>query len=35
MPTFMIFHNGDKAEEIVGANPPAIKKALDKYAALL
>ncbi|KAH6673981.1 thioredoxin [Plectosphaerella plurivora] len=33
MPTFMVFENGTKAEEIVGANPPAIQKALDKYAA--
>jgi thioredoxin len=32
MPTFMVFENGTKAEEIVGANPPAIQKALDKYA---
>ncbi|KAM0281109.1 hypothetical protein ACHAQH_003688 [Verticillium albo-atrum] len=31
MPTFMVFKDGQKVEEIVGANPPAIEKALQKY----
>ncbi|KAL9941955.1 hypothetical protein D7B24_004591 [Verticillium nonalfalfae] len=33
MPTFMVFKDGQKVEEIVGANPPALEKALLKYSA--
>ncbi|CRK36092.1 hypothetical protein BN1723_008249 [Verticillium longisporum] len=33
MPTFMVFKDGEKVEEIVGANPPALEKALLKYSA--
>jgi thioredoxin 1 len=32
MPTFMVFKNGEKVAEIVGANPPALKAAVEKYA---
>jgi len=32
MPTFIIFQNGEKVSEIVGANPPALKAAIDKVA---
>ncbi|KAL2875769.1 hypothetical protein SGCOL_009081 [Colletotrichum sp. CLE4] len=28
MPTFMFFKNGNKAQEIVGANPPVLEKAI-------
>lgn len=30
MPTFIIFKNGEKVGEIVGANPPALQQALIK-----
>jgi thioredoxin 1 len=30
MPTFIIFKNGEKVSEIVGANPPALKAAIQK-----
>jgi len=32
MPTFIVFKNGEKVAEIVGANPPALKAAVEKYA---
>ncbi|KAK9379478.1 thioredoxin-like protein [Kockiozyma suomiensis] len=28
MPTFMLFKNGQKVKEVVGANPPALKSAI-------
>jgi thioredoxin 1 len=31
MPTFMLFKDGEKVEEIVGANERAIRAAVDKY----
>ena len=31
MPTFMLFKDGEKVEEIVGANPKAIEAALNKH----
>ncbi|GKT61519.1 thioredoxin [Colletotrichum tofieldiae] len=34
MPTFLIFQNGEKAQEIVGANPTALKQAIEKFADL-
>ncbi|EAA33027.3 thioredoxin-domain-containing protein [Neurospora crassa] len=30
MPTFVIFKNGDKADEFVGANPPALLATITK-----
>ncbi|KAK2779708.1 thioredoxin [Colletotrichum kahawae] len=33
MPTFLIFKNGEKVEEVVGANPNALTAAVKKYAA--
>lgn len=33
MPTFIIFKNGEKVGEIVGANPPALKAAIEKAVA--
>ena len=32
MPTFLIFKNGEKVGEVVGANPPALKAAIEKAA---
>jgi hypothetical protein len=32
MPTFMTFENGEKAEELVGANPAALLKIIEKTA---
>ncbi|OLN98073.1 Thioredoxin-1 [Colletotrichum chlorophyti] len=32
MPTFILFENGEKAQEIVGANPPALLQAITKFA---
>jgi thioredoxin 1 len=32
MPTFMFFKNGEKVDEVVGADARAIKLALDKHA---
>lgn len=32
MPTFMIFKAGEKIAEVVGANPPALKAAIEKVA---
>lgn len=32
MPTFIIFKNGEKVGEVVGANPPALKAAIEKVA---
>ncbi|KAF9874662.1 ankyrin repeat protein [Colletotrichum karsti] len=32
MPTFIIFKNGEKAQEIVGANPPALTQAITALA---
>jgi thioredoxin 1 len=31
MPTFLLFKNGEKVEEIVGANLPAVKQAINKH----
>lgn len=31
MPTFMIFKDGKKVEELVGANPPKLAELLAKY----
>jgi thioredoxin 1 len=33
MPTFVLFKNGDKADEFVGANPQALLKLLEKHVA--
>lgn len=33
MPTFLVFKDGKKIEEIKGANPPALKKAVENIAA--
>jgi len=33
MPTFIIFKNGEKVGEVVGANPPAIKNAIVSAVA--
>lgn len=30
MPTFQLFKNGEKIEEIVGANPQALKGAIER-----
>jgi thioredoxin 1 len=30
MPTFLIFKNGEKVGEVVGANPPALKAAIEE-----
>jgi thioredoxin 1 len=30
MPTFIIFKGGEKVGEVVGANPPAVKAAIQK-----
>lgn len=30
MPTFVIFKNGDKADEFVGANPPGLLATINK-----
>ncbi|KIW01855.1 thioredoxin [Verruconis gallopava] len=32
MPTFLLFKDGEKVEEVVGANPNAIKAAIEKHA---
>jgi thioredoxin 1 len=32
MPTFVIFKDGQKVGEVVGANPPALKAAIEKVA---
>jgi thioredoxin 1 len=32
MPTFLIFKNGVKVGEVVGANPPALKAAIENAA---
>ena len=31
MPTFLVFKDGEKVEEVVGANERAIRAAVDKY----
>ena len=33
MPTFFVFKNGDKVDELVGANPQALQAMLAKHAA--
>ncbi|KAJ4270165.1 thioredoxin trx1 [Fusarium torreyae] len=33
MPTFFVFKNGDKVDELVGANPQALQTMLAKHAA--
>jgi thioredoxin 1 len=33
MPTFLVFKDGKKIEEIKGANPPALKKVVEKIAS--
>ncbi|KAG6907473.1 hypothetical protein DXG01_008809 [Tephrocybe rancida] len=35
MPTFIAFQNGDKIDELVGANPAALKTLLDNAKATL
>jgi len=30
MPTFMIFKNGEKVQEVVGANPDALEAAIQE-----
>jgi thioredoxin 1 len=35
MPTFIIFKDGEKVSEIVGANPKAILAAAEQYSAEL
>lgn len=30
MPTFLLFKDGEKVGEVVGANPPAILAAIEK-----
>ena len=32
MPTFIVFKDGDKADEFLGANPKALQALLEKYA---
>lgn len=29
MPTFFVYKDGEKSKEVVGANPPAIKAAIE------
>ena len=31
MPTFTLFKNGNKVDEVVGANPPVILNTLKKH----
>jgi thioredoxin 1 len=31
MPTFLLFKDGEKVDEIVGANPKAIEAAIQKH----
>ncbi|KAK2746310.1 hypothetical protein FQN57_003191 [Myotisia sp. PD_48] len=31
MPTFAFFKNGNKVDEVVGANPPAIEKSIKEF----
>ena len=31
MPTFIFFKDGEKVDEFVGANPPALLKMLQQY----
>jgi thioredoxin 1 len=33
MPTFQIYKNGVKVEEVVGANPAKLEQAIKKYAS--
>ncbi|KNG87533.1 hypothetical protein ANOM_004390 [Aspergillus nomiae NRRL 13137] len=33
MPSFYFFRNGEKVGEVIGANPAAVKAAIDKYRA--
>lgn len=33
MPAFYFFRNGEKVGEVVGANPPAVKAAIEKHSA--
>ncbi|KAJ3943149.1 uncharacterized protein N0V96_007383 [Colletotrichum fioriniae] len=33
MPTFMFFKNGNKAQELVGANPPVLEKTIKTVVA--
>lgn len=33
MPTFLVFKDGEKVGEVVGANPNAIKAAIEKHSA--
>lgn len=33
MPTFLIFKSGEKVGEVVGANPQALKNAIEKALA--
>lgn len=33
MPTFIVFQDGNKVEEIIGAKVDALQKAVQKYAS--
>ena len=33
MPTFLVFKDGEKVEEVVGANERAVVAAIEKYSA--
>ena len=33
MPTFQIYQNGEKVEEVVGANPAKLEQAIQKYTS--
>lgn len=33
MPTFLFFKDGEKVESLVGANPPALQKAIEAAVA--
>jgi thioredoxin 1 len=33
MPTFIFFKDGEKVNEVVGANPPALRAAVESLSA--
>jgi thioredoxin 1 len=33
MPTFMVYKNGEKVQEVVGANPKALEAAITAHAS--
>lgn len=35
MPTFLLFHNGEKAGDMVGANPKALEELVKKAAGMI